>query len=683
MSASAISPATKPMNRALRNLFREVRAHWAPPEKMLPSDWAERHRDLPEGSAIPGKFKFSLTPYLREILDCSADRRVKRIVCRKSAQVGFTDGVVANIIGFRMDVDPGRMLLMFPRAKSAIDFNNEKLEPMIEACPRLASRVNLKCRAEGNRQLFKNFAGGFLKLIASNAPGDVKSTSAPLVIVEEPDDCNQNVRGQGDSIKLAEERAKAYHNALIVIGGTPTVAGTSAIDAEIAKTDRRKFHVPCHHCNAANVLVWEQVQWDKDDTKPHSVWGKHHPETARYVCPDCGGTWTDAERLKNIRRGYWVATAPFTGAAGFDELNELYSPFPGSKMARVAEKYLDATKAFRAGNSEKLITFWNSSLGRSYEYRSDLPHVSVLAERGEDYAELTVPVGGVALVMAVDVQHDRLAIQIWAFGRDLESWLVFWGEEYGAPADSTDAIWTAIDAYLERSYAHASGAQLQVEAVSIDSSDGQTSDAVYSWVRRHRGHRAKIMAGKGRSNADGEIYTIPPARGIDQGFGSKASRYGLKVYMIGTERAKDLILGFTADGGRIKRCDRAADGTVRTGRGAGRMHWYKGVRPDFFEQLADSEVKIPSAKAGGRRVWTLKTGKRNEALDCAVYAEHAARALRLHLLNDGQWTAREQALQSVKREPPATVAGGDRGPLDRVGGRLMPTAAIVGRNWLK
>ena len=34
----------------------------------------------------------------------------------------------------------------------------------------------------------------------------------------------------------------------------------------------------------------------------------------------------------------------------------------------------------------------------------------------------------------VDVQHDRLAIEIWAFGRDLESWLVFWGEEYGVPA---------------------------------------------------------------------------------------------------------------------------------------------------------------------------------------------------------------------------------------------------------
>jgi phage terminase large subunit GpA-like protein len=37
----------------------------------------------------------------------------------------------------------------------------------------------------------------------------VKSTSARVVIVEEPDDISQNVKGQGDVIKMAEERAKS------------------------------------------------------------------------------------------------------------------------------------------------------------------------------------------------------------------------------------------------------------------------------------------------------------------------------------------------------------------------------------------------------------------------------------------------------------------------------------------
>lgn len=35
-----------------------------------------------------------------------------------------------------------------------------------------------------------------------------------------------------------------------------------------------------------------------------------------------------------------------------------------------------------------------------------------LVERGEGYAEMTVPRGGLLLTMGVDVQHDRLAIII-------------------------------------------------------------------------------------------------------------------------------------------------------------------------------------------------------------------------------------------------------------------------------
>lgn len=552
-----------------------------------------------------------------------------------------------NLIGYRIDANPSRILVLFPREKTGIDFNDEKFEPMIESVPSLASKINLKSRAAGNRQLFKKYQGGFVKFIASNAPGDVKSTAAPLVIVEEPDDCNQNVKGQGDSIKLAEERTKSYHNALIVIGGTPTITGVSAIDEEMKKTDRQKWFVPCHDCSATHVLAWENVRWLKDETKPHPVHGKHHPETAYYACPRCGSTWNDAEKLRNIRRGSFVATAPFTGAMGFDDLNELYSPFPSSTLENIVAKFLEAHREFGAGKAEKMIAFWNSSLGRSYEYKSELPAIADLEQRAEVYAEDTVPPGGLVLVLGVDVQHDRLAMTIWAFGRDMESWLVYWGEEYGVTANKEDPVWRELDSRVDRAYPHASGADVYTEAVSIDSSDGQTSDAVYEWVRRRRNGKCKVMAIKGRSTPGTEIFVPPPLRSIDPGAASKASRYGVKVHIVGSEKVKDLILGYTAEGGRIKRCDRAADGGITTGRGAGRMHWYRGVRSDFYAQLADSEVKIPNSKHGGRLAWTLKAGHKNEALDCTSYAEHAARALRLHLWSDAQWLARERALRAV------------------------------------
>ena len=39
------------------------------------------------------------------------------------------------------------------------------------------------------------------------------------------------------------------------------------------------------------------------------------------------------------------------------------------------------------------------------------------------------------------------------------------------------------------------------------------------------------------------------------------------------------------------------------------------------------------------------SGRRNEALDCEVYALHAARSLKLYLWRDDRWAAEESAIQ--------------------------------------
>jgi phage terminase large subunit GpA-like protein len=243
-------------------------------------------------------------------------------------------------------------------------------------------------------------------------------------------------------------------------------------------------------------------------------------------------------------------------------------------------------------------------------------------------------------------------------------------------------VWKALDAHVDRDYPHASGGSCSIEAISIDSSDGQTSDAVYGWVRKRKRSGVEAMAVKGRSTPNAEIFSVPSSKSIDPGYRTtKAARHGIVVFGVGTDRAKDLLLGFTADGGRIKRCDRAADGTVTTGRGPGRMHWYRSVRADFFEQLADSEVKIPSSRAGGKLVWTLKAGKRNEALDCTVYAEHAMRALRLNLSTESAWEHRRAAILRKADKSDAKGASGVTGRLGRdpilTRTGWMPTAAVI------
>ncbi|MET3134622.1 phage terminase large subunit GpA-like protein [Oxalobacteraceae bacterium GrIS 1.11] len=584
----------------------------------------------------------------------------------KSAQVAWTDGVLLNYVAKKIDVDPCPMIIMFAKAQAAKEFNDEKLVPMAEVSPRVAAKLQIHKRKDrDNRWDFKTFAGGFIKLVGSNSPSSVKSTPAPVVAVEEPDDCNDNVRDQGDTITLLEERVKTYARSKVIFGGTPTVKGLSRIEAAYMSSDQRKFMTPCHHCGDSHVLMWENVVTTEDPSFNHEVFGHVRPETARYACPHCGALWNDAEKNKNVRKAVWVATAAFYGIAGF-YINELYSPFPGSTLQKLMEKYLTAQHLLATGDDTKMRAFRNSSEGLTYEYKSDLPKADALSERAEDYEEKTIPWGGMLLTAGVDVQHDRLAIVIRAWGRGLESWLVYWGEIHGQTLIENAGAWIELDLLLTSEFIHASGNSLLLRAASIDSSDGTTTDAVYAFVRKRLARN--YMAIKGASEQSGaskEIFSRPNTS-VDVNKKHKPHPSGVTPYIVGTQRAKDLLI----------------EGRLRlTGNGPGRLHWYKSVRPDYWEQMT-SEIKAPHKTVKNRKVWQKRAGMRNEALDCEVYALHAAMSLKLHLLKPSHWDAIEGQLRQKQifndapvSAPPAQEQEPEASDAAPAGANLVQTSA--------
>lgn len=627
---------------ALQAMFSRAWRKLKPPPRLSVAQWSTKYRVLSsEESALKGRFTWEVSPALREIAETANDPSVRKIVVQKSAQVGYTAGIVCNVIGYHIHYRPSVVVAAFPRTMAAKDFAAEKLDPMIISTPVLSKRIQVKSRAQGNSTLRKRFPGGLVKLVGTNSPSDVKSTSARVVVVEEPDDAASDVRGQGNSIKLLEERAKTYPDHLILIGGTPTAKGASAVEDEMSKSDKRYFHVPCHSCGELHVLAWENITIPEDeDAAPHEVYGRYQHEAAFYSCPHCGTVWTDDDRIANLRRaeeagGGWVPTES-SATRGF-YLNELLSTFDGSRVPVLARKYLEAKANLEKGDATDMIAFWNSTLGLPWEYRGELPEEESLRERSEAYAEWSCPLGGLVPLMTVDVQHDRLAITVWAIGMGEEMWLAFWGEVYGQTVVSHAGAWMELEAMLQRKARHATGANLPIAAMAIDSSDGQTSDAVYAFVRKHHRADRPVYAIKGAPDAVGRIEIWTPPKAVDPNNRStKAARAGVKVNIVGTAKAKDLILGWSEQAGRIR----------LEGNGPARMHWYEGVRDDFFEQLL-SEIKIPSRLNRARREWKPRAGRRNEALDCTVYACWLTRALRLHLRKASQWLALEISIRQA------------------------------------
>ncbi len=598
---------------------------------------------------MPGKYSSKLTPWVQGIHEALDDPETYKVVCMKSAQIAWTDGVINNWLGRIIDIDPSPVIGLFSKTDAAKEYAQEKLAPMVLATPRLAEKMDVATsRKDGNRALFKKFPGGFLKLVGSNSPSNVKSTPAPRVFVEEPDDAADNVGKQGDAIRLLEERTKTYHRRKVVFGGTPSIKGLSTIEEAFHGSDQRKFYVPCHECGESHVLDFDNLRWDEDPGVNHEIYGHARPETAFYACPHCGAIWDDEQKNRNVRKATWVATAEFRGVAGF-YLNELYSPFPGSRFTRLVERYLEAQHRLEQGDDTEMIVFVNSAKGLPYEYESAAPDIEDLEARALPYAELTVPAGGLLLSAGVDVQHDRLAVTIWAWGRGEESWLVYWGElpAKHSTTDRNDPVWRDIDKLLFTPRESERGFKLVVSAVSIDASDGQTSDQVYTWVRERQ--RRGVMAVKGLSNDYGqrEIYSAP--KRIDYKTKTKAAKHGLQVYTVGTHKAKDLLIG---ERGRIS----------LTGNGPGRMHWYQDVRADFYEQLT-SEIKAPHRSLRNKRVWQVRSGVRNEALDCTVYALHAARSLKVHLMSEAKWQDLETRL--MQTDLFATDKDTDDKPQDR------------------
>lgn len=626
----------------------EVAQLFQPPKQTPTVEWLEQHYVLPDF----GLYDFYYTPYFLGVANAIDDPRVREIVLMKAAQIGWTYFLLGLIFKriYEAGVTPCPIMMLFAKTKDGQSFNNEKLVPAVKASDVMGTLLDVS-RKPGNQWDNKSFVGGFLKIVGSNSPGNVKSTSkVGLAVVEEPDDTTDNVAGQGDAIALLEERLKRYVNSLLLVGGTPAIAGLSKTGERLKESDRAQLPIRCHNCDEFHVLDWANVHWDEDENQSHPVYGSALPDTAVYRCPDCGFAWDDNRRKQNIRdtcfdayrsgddRAGWVGTAEFNGVAGFQDLSELYVCMDGTSLAHVVRDYLKAESAAAKGDENKRRTFINQKLGKEYEFKGDQATAEQLRELCVDYPEMVVPRDTLILTAGVDVQRNpaRLAVIIRAWGRNGKSRCIYWGEmsAHNSTVDPKDGVWGDLDTLLFRQFKTEAGYPLFLSAVSIDASDGFTSDAVYNWVRTRikRQRRCLVMAIKGSSaKTDPEIFVTPRTKSVDHKNpekATKADKKGVKVYIVGTNKAKDWIAG------QLKLLTN----------GVQRFLYYTGIRDDYFDQIL-GEVKAPDKS--GRMTWQAKSGQPHEVLDCEVYALHAARALRVHLKTPEQWDALEHELAQV------------------------------------
>ena len=110
------------------------------------------------------------------------------------------------------------------------------------------------------------------------------------------------------------------------------------------------------------------------------------------------------------------SATPFDGIAGF-HLNEVYSSWV--RLEAMVRTFLSA----KDHGDEAMKTFVNTSLGETWVETGEAPDWQRLYDRRESWPAGTVPMGGLFLTAGADVQKDRIEVDVWAWGRGLESWV--------------------------------------------------------------------------------------------------------------------------------------------------------------------------------------------------------------------------------------------------------------------
>ncbi len=569
-----------------------------PPPDYTVSQWADEYRFLSrEASAEAGKWHTARAEYQRGIMD--AVKNHEQVVIMSSAQVGKTE-ILNNVVGFFMHTDPCPMMMVQPTVEMAETWSKDRLAPMLRDTPVLQGLVaKVKSRDSQNTILKKNFPGGYITVSGANSAPSLASRPVRILVCDEVDRFPDSAGSEGDPISLVRKRVETFWNRREIFVSTPTVKGSSRIESLYEETDQRKYLVPCPHCLREQEITWGKIIWDKDES------GNHLPHTAYMQCEHCQQKIDERDKPWMISKGRWEATGISRGGSAGFHINELYSPWV--RWSKTVKEFLKARR------DPLLLMVWtNTSLGQSFE-RSE---VSLVQEHEFsphcDFDPESMPPGAYVITAGVDVQEDRLEIEIVAWGPGEESWSLEYRQIPGSPA--LGSTWEMLQAELDRTWTNEHGT-FGIVCAFIDSG-GHHTDYVYSFVRTRQVNR--IFAIKGSSTPGSPII----------GRQSSGNRQGVHLVHIGTDTAKDLIYS------RIMVEDA----------GAGYMH-FPFDRPESYFQGLTAERPVKKYKRGYVQIVWEKTRPRNEPLDCRVYATAALKML------DVRWKALTAKYSSLISAP--------------------------------
>lgn len=343
---------------------------------IMPDEWTEQNVVM--GKPFPGPFKYSHTPYTREIINCLHQSvPVHTIVVKKGAQIGFSSGVIYPGICWIIKNSPGNTLLSVG-APELIEPAMGKVDAYIDSAgirDLISSQAKRKKNSKtGDTNKKKEFADGFLLVTSANNHKNIRQVDLKYQFIDDLAALKTSSKESGNTLKKLSSRSAAYadtkKNFLIT---TPELKKDSNIDAAYELGDKRRYFIPCPCCEEMITIEWS-VESRKTPGKMNGItWGfKENGQLDKskvgYLCQECDGFFTDRDKMDWLNKGEWRATA-VAKKEGYRSyhISALYAPIGMDGWDKYVGDFIEANPPGQPRREDIWQVFENECLGESYE----------------------------------------------------------------------------------------------------------------------------------------------------------------------------------------------------------------------------------------------------------------------------------------------------------------------------
>lgn len=600
-----ITDLRKAVSLGLQGMYKE------PP--LTAVEWADTHFYMSSESSY-NEGKWITDPVQRAILNAMGNDLIAIVNFVKSARIGYTKLLMANA-GYKIQHKRRNVMMWSPTDPDAESISKSHVAGLIRDVPVMRDLAPWFGKKHTDNTLdqktFANRKTFWIK--GGKASRNYREKSCDEVIYDELSNFDQDVEGEGDPVTLGDKRLIGAAFPKSIRGSTPKKTETCQVTK--AATDspyRLRFHIACPHCHQLQTLKWGGkdcefgVKWEKN--------ALGEATKAWYVCEHCASCFDHPDMVEASKSGRWICEV--TGLWTLDSMDwfdrddqltrtprsvsffcwAIYSTW--TTWLTLVDEWLKVK-----GDREKLITFVNTTLGETWEDdQGEKVDWEQLHARRETFGE--VPELGLVLMGGIDTQDDRYEGRVWAFGAGEESWLVHRFILMGDPA--SEELRRKVGVELNRLFTRADGVVMKVDRWAWDSG-GHYTDEVYAESRKHG------------------VTWVVPIRGANI-YGRPIANFprtrtkGSKVYLteVGTDNAKELIYS------RLKlQSDVAMAGKPQPG--VVHLPANDDICDETELKQLTAERKVLKIEKGQRVSRWDAGGRRNEALDCYVYALAALR----------------------------------------------------------